>query len=404
MAAPIETTPEHQEVQFTKRAPLETGRNTVRYQPINSNNILGRLGEKIKIVISDSRSLLDLAHSYFLIKLSASQTGGTDVRFNNYAASAWIRSIRVQTSGQEIEMINDYNIFHKSRGEMFFSKEYKDGIYGQDQQGIGNAATLKTWATNGKQFAFQPLGFLASSKYLALPLLSNIEIEIEMESPENFLTFDGTAPTYTLEYIRYLGDLVTIGDASMKSMMSKASSEGVVLHYNTYQTLTKPTPVGTQDSIELGTFRGSIKDVKFFQVLDVDRNEDDEEYLPSFKINNLSRYNIRLGHKNLREDQVDISSTEFAEATTELLKSEHLYGNISVGAEDITDFSVRAMFGQQVDVSRNPDTINSVEELFNNAVTLDVRYSTTPGVGTIYAHVHTDRKMTMLGGRLVRVD
>ena len=404
MSATTMTTPEHQEVQFTKQAPLEKLRQTKRFTPSTSNNINGRQGEKIYIDVADAESLADLVHSYFLFKISASQTGGTEVRLNNYAASQWIKSIRVMIGGTELEYINDYNVQHRARGEMFLSAEYKNSIFGKDHQGIGDATERLGWATNGKQFAFQPLGFLSTNKYLPLPLLSKMQIQIEMESPENYLTYDGTAPVYTVEYIRYLVDTVTVGEGQLMAMRNNAAQKGVPFHFSTFSNSVRDTPTGTRDSFELGTVVGSVKDIKMITVLDADRDVSTEEYVPSFKLNNLSRYNIRLGHKNLREDQVIVSTTELAEASAELLKSEHLYPLVSIGSSDVTDYTTRFMIGQQVDVSRNPDTLNSVEQRFNNSVQIDVDYSETPGSGIVYASVHVDRTLTFLAGRAVRVE
>lgn len=405
---PVETNPEHVEIQLTKQMPIERLRDTRRSTPSTSNNINGVGGEKINIKFSDAQHVLDFAHSYLLFKIKGGiGTAGTgNSRFSNFAASVWIRSLRIMSAGRTLEYIRDYNVHHRQRGQLLFSQEYKDSIYGKAMQGIGSTSDLEGWFTNGQQFALQPFGFLASPKYLPLPLMSDLEIEIELEDPDRVIVFptDGADPTYTVEYIRYMKDLVKLSDTVMKKMVMDSETKGVVYHYSAYHSQQKSIPTTTSDSIQLGTVQGAVKDVKFFQILAADRDGNNEEYIPSFKQNLLKEYNIRLGDSDLRQDHVRVDNNQSAEYIVEFLKSEHLYPLISIGAADLTDNTVNFVVGQQVDVSRNPDTLNSVEERFNNSVELDVEYTSAPAAGLIYVAIHVDRTLTFTAGRRVRIE
>lgn len=236
--------------------------------PVNGQSFSATGNNIIRIDLS-ADALLDTQHSYlrFTLTNNSGKTAGID-----YAGGhSFIRRLRVEQSGTVLEDINSYNRLMgaivlpcQSGFEHHKERAVTEGVFGggagnttadgatatqiADLNGKsssamgGQRANLNTQLANGGTYTFCiPLnsGILNNEKLIPLMLMSApITIEIELAPLAEPLAFEDTAATnYTIDNVRYIANLIEVGQdvAGQLRMLQEVSGGVLTLAGQTYR-------------------------------------------------------------------------------------------------------------------------------------------------------------------------
>lgn len=366
--------------------------------------------QTIRIPVLSSQEDLDMESGRLVFDLSASlTTGGTDtIGFQKYAASSWMREIRLKTrSGSQIgESLTFYNGMCRLEKEMKNSTDqeasYQAVLEGAD---LGALATASSIAA--REFAHRPMSHIFSIKnYYPVHYHDGLIIEIDMEDAENVVQYTvGSAPVYTVSNLRYVVDMVKM-KPEIEQVRLEQLQQGLRVHYTTKHTIVSTVSTNLTQRFDLGTLNGRLKDIQSFTVLTSSRNGTDEDYWGRFDFNNESSYRFQLASKHLTESEVRVSATQQAEYLNEWLKSQNLYsmpmglyGKAGLTPAVLVDS--KFVVGQKADRSKTDTVLSSIKDPNENKLEYEVKYSSTPATGTLYTVANLDKELMIRPGRQV---
>lgn len=253
--------------------------------PINGQKFASNGANIIRIDLS-ADALLDTQHSYLRFKFSPKERNcGIDTA----GGHSFIRRLRVEQSGTVLEDINSYNRLmgaivlpcqstNEHRGERSItegittigqstgvganentaympSSVYTGGAVGADQivGGIHNKNDQISGDTSSYEFCI-PLnsGILNNDKLIPLMLMSApLTIEIELAPSLQPVCWDTAAGFYEIENVRYIANLIEVGqDVAQQLRMVQEVSGGVLtLAGQTYRHFTGALTDGSGDQI-----------------------------------------------------------------------------------------------------------------------------------------------------------
>ena len=292
--------------------------------PVNGQTFASDGANVIRIDIS-ADSLLDTQHSYLRFTFKAkAQSCGID-----YAGGhAFIRRLRIEQSGTVLEDINSYNRLMgaivlpcQSSDEHHEERTITEGVRGKSQSSTAVAMTDLAMTANAQgglqgsnltnnsdaQIAADatwdfciPLnsGIFNNDKLIPLMLMSApLTIEIELENGTRAVCWNTGAGTYEISNVRYIANLVEVGqDVAQQLRMVQELSGGVLtLAGQTYRHFTGATTATAGDQIINVPAR--VKSMKsLFFVNQGDGNDAFGTYDISTGTNNrLTEYQLKIG-------------------------------------------------------------------------------------------------------------
>jgi hypothetical protein len=372
-------------------------RREVAQEAARTETTVSSGGNKVQIRLEAAEDeLLDPKTFYIGEELIASQTGGTAMNFNDWAASTWIRNVDIKTKSGALvgNAITDYNAYMRQFFELQTTKEQVDShldILEGARHSANSALTRKSFFH--KMFVSI---FGLEDSYYPIGKVGGLVIELTFESPENVLSaYDGTSPKYTVSELRAHFDLVRM-DAKTEQMIVKemSSSEGMKVDYQSFVSHQQNITTGTSQNKKLGIVSGKILGTSVFQVLDSARSAGTTDYWPSFGLNNLSSIRFKLGSAYFTDKEILLSATNTAEYLVSFIKALGATPLQYPGNQD-DRLSSYPVLSQKMDLSKFEDHDSAVVDEANNEVTVELKYSSAPAVGTLYSFVETQHRQVL---------
>ena len=379
---------------------VEVSRRRMVFNAQNST-YTGSSGASTYIEMNISDEHIDMDTVRVLFDFSA--TSGENVAPPKYAASAWMKQIKVKSrSGAQIgELMTDYNLARRVEYEMLNSTDQEASFDAVMEGADVIAPAASPFAA--RQYAHKLKDHIFSvDKYYPAKYHSGLVIEIDMEAPGKVLKYTGANPTYTISNLRIVCDLVSLRPEIEQALLQQLSQGGLRVHYTCKHVITSRITTGTSQRFDLGTVNGRVKDLQAVQVLDGAETSDDK--LASFPYNNLSNYRFQLGSRFLTESEVKVSTTEQAEYLSEWTKSQGLEylpkGLFSkAGLTPAILLSDKFVIGQKAEMSKSSEVLSSIRDKDQNKITLISKYSSAPDVGNLYVVANLDKELKLLPGR-----
>ncbi len=359
---------------------------------------------EVIIDISTPRELLDFQNGYLIFDTIATGTNSAgNLVYNNWAASAWIREIRIEDrSGRQIgKSVNYYNGLVRLEYEMKSNDEvnssYLSSLEGAKMFSDATAAATKI------QFAHRFLSHIFTSPdYFPNFALSGLRIIITMEDAANVVKMSAsgtlTVPEYTISNMTYACDVVELHPQAMAELKKEMGQNGLDIHYVRTHARRTTQLLDTQQ-FKVGVIDGAIKNVQQFTILDSVRNGTDEDFWASYALNNLTSYRYFLNNKPLTDKRINISATRLTEYIVEYVKSQRINLDQLVFGGSNLALSSRVVIGSRFDRATNDDVISSLRDEDNNEIEVEVEYSSAGAAATTYFYVLTDQQLRVQANR-----
>ena len=389
-------------VKLSKGLGIEARRRTRQFNAENNASYSSANTTEIIIDMSSANELYDFTNGYLLFDFVGSQTGGATLSFNDWAASTWIREIRLEDrSGKSIgRPVNHYNGLARMTYEMKSNNEANSSYLDR----LEGAKASATDGTVSRQYAHRFLSHIFTAQdYYPANLHSGLRIIITLEAAANVITFDGSSPVYTLSNVHYVCDAIVLKPAVQAALMKDLNNGGVKIHYTRYHSR-RTTEVSGDQIVNVGVLDGPVKDIQAFFVEDTARDGDSEDFWATFTQNSLASYQMKLGDNFLNERRVQMSSTRLAEYTVEYLKSQKMnLQQLMFGSEGLV-LANRFVLGQRVDKSHSDEVISSSKDDDHNKLEIDLGFGAgSPNANTLYVYAHLDQMLIILPGSQLKM-
>jgi hypothetical protein len=371
------------------------------YSSANDNEII--------IDISTPKELLDFSNGYLLFDMVATGGGftgdGTQLEFNDWAASSWIREIRIEDrSGTSIgKAVNHYNSLVRMEYELKSNNEANQSYLNVLEGAI--AKTSNGDAGVARQYAHRFISHIFTSPdYFPNAFLSGLRIILSMEQSANVVRSDGTTgnvtdPVYTISNLNYACDVIELMPSMMSALKSGLQQGGLDIHYLRSHGR-KTTAITGAQQFKVGVIDGSIKNMQYYSIADTARATSTQDYWSAYTQNNLSSYRVFLNNKPLTDKRIQLSATRQAEYVLEYVKSQRLnQEQIIFGSEGLDLNGTRPVIGSRFDRSNSDEVISSLRDTDNNEVEVELEYSSSPAASTYYFHLLTDMQLKILPDR-----
>lgn len=367
--------------------------------------------QTIRIDLRSSTEDLDMETFRLVFDHSASiTTGGSDtIGLQKYAASAWIREIRLKTrSGTQIgESLTFYNGMVRLEKEMKGTTD-QESSFEAVMEGSDLGALASASSVAAREFAHKPMSHIFDLKnYYPVHYHDGLIIEIDMEDAENVVKYTvGSNPVYSVDNLRVVVDMVQLKPEVEQVRLQQLQESGLKVHYGVKHVIVSSVNTNLTQRFDLGTLNGRLKDIQSFTVKTTSRDVSDEDYWGRFDFNNESSYRYQLASKYLTESEVRVSTTQQAEYLNEWLKSQNLfarpmglYGKASLTPAVLVDS--KFVIGQKAERSKTDAVLSSIKDPNENKLHFVVKYSSTPATGTMYTVANLDKEMMIMPGRVV---
>lgn len=296
-------------IDYTDVLPLAVESKSRRrtFFPVNGQTFQDNQNNVIRIDIS-ADALLDTQHSY--LRFTFTQSAGNTCGFDFAGGHSFIRRLRIEQSGTILEDIQNYNklmggiVLPCQTGQDYLrERSITEGVKGPGSNragtvalfqqpgavnvtgagaGVGDALGLRSMssiACNNNNILTQvaasgtydfciPLssGIFNNEKLIPLMLMSApLTIEIEL-APHIQAVASSGASTYQLSNVRYIANLVEVGqDVSQQLRMVQEMSGGVLtLSGQTYRHFSGQCSAGAQSVINIPARVKSMKSMFFY--------------------------------------------------------------------------------------------------------------------------------------------
>ena len=371
------------------------------YSSANSTEVI--------IDISTPKELLDFNNGYLIFDIVSSATapGGTLV-YNNFAASSWIREMRIEDrSGAQIgKSVNYYNALCRLEYDMKSNDEANSSYLDRLEGAKAFTDNVLNPASSSRQFAHRFISHIFTSPdYFPNNFVSGLRIILTLESAANVIrsTVDETlvSPVYTLSNMSYACDVVELTEVGMKHLqasMFDGGQTGLDIAYMRHANRRTTQFTDTQQ-FKVGVIDGAIKSMEWYSIRDVERNSAIEDYFGILLRNNLSSYRVFLNNKPLTDKRINISPTRETEFVVEYVKSQKMNLDMAGHGSSQLDLSGKFVFGQRFDRATNDDVISSIRDSDNNEIEIEAEFSQSGSSATTYFFVLTDQQLRILPNR-----
>jgi hypothetical protein len=401
-------------LELQKASGIELRRRRQTFFAQNTGSYVSTSSSQVRIQMDIDKEVIDFDTGYLMFDMIATKTGATGSNYpaiNPWAASSWIKDLRVyDRAGREIgEQVRQYNGLCRQKMELLgndgANANYLDALEGAS--GIVGTDDSSGASTTSKELAHKFVTHIFDIKsYFPAHLLGGLIIEIDMEDVSNVAYISGGTvddiASYTLSNVRYVTDLVLLKPEAEQSLRDKVmSSGGLQIAYDSYLNHATAVTTNTSQRFDLGVANGHVKSIQAFMVLDTARDGVNEEYWASFSQNNLSSYRFLLGTEYLTEKDVNVSSTRLSEYLVEYLKSNNLDSQDIVHFYGDSALTLSSFFciGQKVEVSKDPNVASGRRDFQSNKVELMMSFSSAPSSATLYTQINIDKVLLIFPGR-----
>ena len=380
----------------------KNGRQPDRFKS-NLASYSASTSQTIEIEVATNGKMIDFRNHALLFNMSGAATGETTLaKFNDFAASTWMKEIRFYAGNNQIgKSLKRYNGYARLQFDMKSNNE-SDSSYLETFEGAKSfAETGQTTVITSRQYAHHFLsGIPTVQDYFANNKVDALRIEIDMENADNVISYtDASARDYTIDSIYFLCDLITLTKESMEELNRRVSAGGIKNHYTEYHSYID-TAISGDSVINVGILDGAMKNSQAFMVLDSYRTISADYWAQSVQ-NNLSSYRWRLGQHNLTKYEIKVSATKLAEYLYYHTVSQKMNFGLSgfAAGNERLDFSTRFVLGQRADLSHAENVISSMVDGTRNKLVLDVNFSSSPASHSFYVYTQLDKEFVIKSGR-----
>ena len=157
-------------VKLNKGLGIESKRRTRQFNAENNGSYTSDNTTEIIIDLSSANELYDFTNGYLLFDIVGAQTGGSAVDFQNWAASSWIRELRIEDrSGKSIgRPVNHYNglarMTYETKSNNEANSSYLDTLEGA-KAATGDATVSQTICSSDFYLTFSPHKIITQQTY-----------------------------------------------------------------------------------------------------------------------------------------------------------------------------------------------------------------------------------------------
>ena len=388
---------------------VEQSRRRQRFNS-HSNSYSSANSQRIRIDINTSEELIDFKNSALVFDMEVSNgPATTNVGLPRYAASSWIKEIRVKDrAGNMIgENIQDYSVLSRAAFEMNVNNESELSVFEvlEGAKGTTIAQAVGT-SISTRQYCHQLITHIfGSDDYFPAHLLGGLVVEIDMNTSSDVVlqTSGSTGALYTINNLALVCDLVKLKPEVETTFLNAVQNGGLVVDYRSHHTVKGTVATTTSQRFDLGTLNGRVANLQAVQILTKANQSVDEK--DAFALNNLSSYRWKLGSKYLSESQIQCGTTQQAEYLFEWAKSQNINcGNMAQfgNSSRLTPAALIAskfVVGQQVDRANTDMVLSSLKDLDHNRLELELSYSSSPTAATLYVFAQMDKRLIILPGK-----
>jgi hypothetical protein len=370
--------------------------------PANSSSYSSTTSSQVIIEIPVQSEVIDMETAYLKFDIVAVDTGAGNgaLTFQDFAASSWIKDLRVYDfAGNQIgDNINHYNGLFRMLAEMKSNNEanvsYLDALEGANASAAADAETSRQYCHSIRTHIFGLKDYFPANK------MGGLRIEIDMEQGHQVAVSDTNEDVdYTVSNLEFVCDLIKLKDEVERALDSQiASSGGFEIHYESYVNRLS-TITGSSTTVNLGVLNGALKDVQAIMIQDDERTAT-VDYWDNWSQNGLTSYRFKLGSQYLTESTVSVSTTQAAEYLMEYLKSQKIDPFSLVGDSGLDgDFLAnRFCLGQRADRSNDPDELSSVRDNQQNRLEIELNFS-GGDAAALYTFSHLDKRLIIMNNR-----
>jgi hypothetical protein len=354
----------------------------------------------------NSNDWLNPKSSYFRFKqkLGSSAVTSKVLTSKNSIASCFKR-ISVLIDGRVVEDIRDYHIIHR----MIMDTSVDEGNRSNWGQGYSDTITDRNQVTttgsavsSEKEYTLNVLsGILNSDKLIPLFSIPEIEIQVELNSPDEicYNSTDTTdlVPTVTISNFAYVAELHMMPGSYNKLILDVVQQSGLDFLVPSFDIHTFSLTTDTSYELSIANNSKSVKAFYFMQRASANINDVDADY--SFIQDSLSTSQLRVGSdfyplSAMHHDNGSQSFEELAKA---------LQRDFFPGAK--TEFNItaaqyttgKAYYGYDLEkfITANASAGTNFSE---NEITLDLQFSSAPNAtgNRLYCFVHRDAVLRIM--------
>ncbi len=194
--------------------------------PYNSNN------RKITFMIP-AFGVIDFRRGFLCFNAVFTSTGGTYRRCHNGIWTMIDRIVVSQAGAGDIEICPQYGRY--AHLDYITNREVDiDSYPGASMWGIGDAATRSGWAT-GRDYAIPLInGFFNIEPIDLTSLMGQLQIDIYLNDPVNFMEYDGSAGNYSITGLQFWVEKLQFHSQSVESIAIKKRNTWKMVSWRDY--------------------------------------------------------------------------------------------------------------------------------------------------------------------------
>lgn len=350
----------------------------------------------------NSNDWLNPKSSYFRFKQTLAHTTAGKVLTNKNSIASCFKRISILIDGRVVEDIRDYHVIHRmimdtsldEGNRSNWGQGYSDTITDRNQQS-GSGSSQKEYTLNVLS------GILNSDKLIPLFAIPEIEIQVELNSPDEicYNSTDTTdlTPTVTVTSFAYVAELHMMPGSYNQLILNAINSSGLDFLVPSFDVHTFSLNTATSYELSVANNSKSVKSFYFFQRAAANINDVDADY--SFIEDSLETSQLRVG-----SDFYPLSAMHHsngAQSFEELAKA--LQRDFFPGAK--TEFNItaaqyttgKAYYGFDLEkfITANASAGTNFSE---NEITLDLQFSSAPAAtgNRLYCFVHRDAVLRIM--------
>lgn len=383
---------------------IEANREHQRFKDSGSSSYSSSNLQTIRIEMPTNGKLIDFKNHGLLFDMAGSCDAGaqTNIAFNNYAASTWIREVRFYAGNNQIgKALKRYNGYCRMNFDLKANDEWASS-YGYSEGAKAGSETNTATSIASRQYihTFQS-GIPTCQDYFPSNKIDALRIEIDMEDANKVIFGTGASPAnpvYTIQNVYVLCDLITLNGPE-QTMLDKMVSSKLKINYLEYHSHIE-TDISGDTVINVGILDGGLKSSFYFDVLNADRNNQ-KDYWGFSNRNNLQSYRFKLGERDLSQYEIRVSSTRLSEYLYHLqnaMKASQGALPFELGNSNVLLTSTRFIVGQRADKNNDHDTFSSMIDGTRNKLVVDVGFESSPAASTTYVYSVLDKELEILPG------
>ena len=411
-------------VLLQKNSSIEKSRRT---QPFYAKKQSYNLGDQVQIEVDLQREYIDFENSRLVFQAVFGIS--TDARTNAWFASQIVKNLRVKTlAGQMIgHEIREYRAWAQMYMNLTSNNEFNKS-FNAVLEGAPNTAKFGgnelVDAGSTIQYAHKFLTHIFSIKqYYPAHFHQGIMIEFDLPSNIYELAFteeasaDALPNSIKIQDIKYIADLVQLKPQIENKLQSIMEQQRLFVDYEEVLTQENALPTtNTSVNYDVIGIDGRVKNIFSYLVQDADKSNGvdrpEKQYFGIYSGANVNSYRYKLGANYLNYENINTTGNNQAQQIYELLKALDIHDCESAKTKCGDSFNLtrtrllanRFVLAKKVDKSqkRTNQTISSMVDKDRNNVRVELSLTGGQTEGTIYTHIHLDKRIQLLSGSMIR--